>query len=76
VFKCFLGKKINIQIETGILIDDYGMESFYNFLLLVAGIAVVYSFVLYFFNRSYFQKKEMKGINGEVRDYDHASKSA
>jgi len=41
----------------GILIDDYGMEAFYNFLILVAGIAVVYSFVLYFFNRSHIPKE-------------------
>lgn len=41
----------------GILIDDYGLATYYNFLIIVAGIAVVYSFVLYYFNRVHIPKE-------------------
>jgi len=39
------------NIFGGVLIADYGMDAFYNFLIVVAGIAIVYSLVLYYSSR-------------------------
>ncbi len=39
------------NILGGILIDDYGMDAFYNSLIILAVIALVYSVVLYLYDR-------------------------
>jgi PPP family 3-phenylpropionic acid transporter len=41
------------NIIGGILIDDYGIESFYNSLIIIALVAIVYSLALYAANRFY-----------------------
>lgn len=43
------------NIIGGILIDDYGIRTFYTVLIIITGVAVIYSFILYHVNKGHVQ---------------------